>query len=98
MVLLAVDGGAAASGFVGFLPFILMLAVFYFLLIRPQQQQQKKRQEMLSALKAGDKVVTIGGIHGEITAVADDEVRVRVADGVELRMSRHGVGQVKGND
>lgn len=97
MVLLAVDG-AAGGGLLGFLPLILMFAVFYFVLIRPQQRQQRKRQEMLNALRAGDKVVTIGGIHGEITAVADDEVRVRVADGVELRMSRHGVGQVKGND
>lgn|SRR5690625_3198559 len=97
MVLLAVDG-AAGGGWLGFLPFILMFAVFYFVLIRPQQQQQKKRQEMLSALRTGDKVVTIGGIHGEITAVSDDEVRIRVAEKVELRMNRQGIGHVKGSD
>jgi len=97
MVLLAVDG-AAGGGLLGFLPLILMFAVFYFVLIRPQQRQQRKRQEMLNALRAGDKVVTIGGIHGEITAVTDDEVRLRVADKVELRMNRQGIGHVKGKD
>lgn len=88
----------AAGGWVGLLPFVLMFAVFYFVLIRPQQQQQKKRREMLDGVRAGDKVVTIGGIHGEVTAVSDDEVRVRVADKVELRMNRQGIGQVKGRD
>lgn len=95
MVLLAASA-PAGGGLIGFLPIILMFAVFYFVLIRPQQQQQKKRQEMLNALKTGDKVVTIGGIHGEIIALSDDEVRVRVADNVELRMNRQGIGHVKG--
>lgn len=98
MVLLTVNGTTAASGLLGLLPFLAMLAVFYFLLIRPQVQQQKKRQEMLGSLKVGDKVITIGGIHGEITALTDDEVRLRVADKVELRMSRQSIGQVKGRD
>lgn len=95
MVLLQAE---AAGGLVGLLPFVLMIAVFYFVLIRPQQQQQKKRREMLDSVKVGDKVVTIGGIHGEITAVTEDEVRLRVADKVELRMNRQGIGQVKGRD
>src|SRR5690606_27977338 len=94
MVLLAT--APAAGGLLGFLPIILMLAVFYLVLIRPQMQQQKKRQEMLNSLRVGDKVITIGGIHGELTAVDDDEVRVRVADKVELRMNRSGIGHVKG--
>ncbi|OUN01805.1 MAG: preprotein translocase subunit YajC [Firmicutes bacterium ZCTH02-B6] len=80
------------------LPLILMFAVFYFLLIRPQMQQQKKRKEMLDRLKVGDKVITVGGIHGEITAVKDDEVQLRIADKVEIRLSRQGVGHVKGRD
>ncbi|REJ37199.1 MAG: preprotein translocase subunit YajC [Bacillota bacterium] len=80
------------------LPLILMFAVFYFLLIRPQMQQQKKRKEMLDSLKVGDKVITVGGIHGEITALKDDEVQLRIADKVEIRLSRQGVGHVKGRD
>jgi len=97
MVFLQVDGTSA--GLLGpLLPFLIMMAVFYFLLIRPQQQQQKKRKEMLDSLKVGDKVITVGGIHGEITAVKDDEVHLRIADKVEIRLSRQGVGHVKGRD
>ena len=89
--------GAAAS-FASFIPLIIVFVVFYFVLIRPQQQQQKKRQQMLGELKKGDKVVTVGGIHGEITEVHDDEVTLRIADKVEIRLSRSGVGRVKGKD
>lgn len=90
--------GAGAASFASFLPLILVFVVFYFVVIRPQQQQQKKRQEMLRALKKGDKVITVGGIHGEITEVDDDEVTLRIADKVEIRLSRSGVGRIKGKE
>lgn len=96
MTFLQAEGTMAAWG--SFVPLIIVFVVFYFILIRPQQQQQKKRQEMLSQLKKGDKVVTVGGIHGEITEVHDDEVGLRIADKVEIRLSRTGVGRVKGKD
>ncbi|HEY8496328.1 MAG TPA: preprotein translocase subunit YajC [Limnochordales bacterium] len=98
MVFLQADTTPAAGMFGSLLPLILMFAVFYFFLIRPQMQQQKKRKEMLDSLKVGDKVITVGGIHGEITAVKDDEVHLRIADKVEIRLSRQGVGHVKGRD
>lgn len=78
-----------------FLPFIIMLVVFYVFIIRPQQKQQKERQNMLNSLKKGDKVVTVGGIYGEISAIKDDELSLRVADKVEIRISRSGVGRVQ---
>lgn len=81
-----------------FLPIIVIFAVFYFILIRPQQQQQKKRREMLEELKKGDKVITVGGIHGEITAIQDDDLTLRIADKVEVRMTRAGVSRVKGKE
>jgi len=77
------------------LPFAVMLLLMYFLMIRPQQAQQKQRQAMLDALRKGDKVITIGGIHGEITALTDDTVTLRVADKTEIVISRSGVGSVK---
>ena len=55
-------------------PFIIMFAVFYFLLIRPQQRKSKVRNAMLSSLKKGDKVTTIGGLHGTIMEITDDIV------------------------
>ncbi|HHX01497.1 MAG TPA: preprotein translocase subunit YajC [Firmicutes bacterium] len=86
----------AAGGLVAMvLPFVVMFAIVYFLMIRPQQAQQKQRQAMLDALKKGDKVITIGGIHGEITALSDDTVTLRIAEKTEIVISRSGVGSVK---
>ena len=81
-----------------FLPLIIVFVVFYIFLIRPQQIQQKKRREMLDGLKKGDKVVTVGGIHGEITAIQDDDLTLRIADKVEIKLSRAGVSRVKGKE
>lgn len=76
------------------MPFVIMLAVLYFFLIRPQQAQQKKRQAMIDALAKGDKIVSIGGIYGEITALSDDYITLKIADGTEIRLSKSGVGSV----
>ena len=77
-----------------FAPLIFLFVVFYFLLIRPQKQQQKQRQEMLNALKVGDKVLTSGGIYGTITKVTENSLRVKIARDVEISVSRAGVASV----
>ncbi|MBI2678069.1 MAG: preprotein translocase subunit YajC [Candidatus Koribacter versatilis] len=83
-------GGAA--GIVGFLPLILIFAVFYFLLIMPQQRRQKKWQAMLGELKAGDKVITSGGLRGTIFSVKDDVVLLKVPpDGLRLEVARSAI-------
>jgi preprotein translocase subunit YajC len=74
-----------------FLPFVIMLVFFWLVLIRPQQKQQKQRQEMLNSLAKGDKVVTWGGIHGEITVLKEDVLTLRIADKVEIKLDRSGV-------
>ncbi len=76
-------------------PFLLMLVVFYFLFYRPQKKEQQKRKNMLDSLKKGDRVVTIGGIHGTITAFSDEVVTVKVAEKVELEFNRSAIGTVK---
>lgn len=76
-------------------PFIIMGGVFYFMLWRPQKQEQKKRQEMLEALKVGDKVITLGGIIGEITKIDDREVTLKVAENVEMQFLRTAIGHIK---
>ncbi|XID93631.1 preprotein translocase subunit YajC [Paenibacillaceae bacterium WGS1546] len=76
------------------LPFVLMFAIFYFLLIRPQQKKQKQRGAMLNALKKGDKVVTIGGLHGTITEITDDTVVLKVNDVTKLTFDRSSVNNV----
>jgi preprotein translocase subunit YajC len=83
---------------VSFLPIILLFVIFYFLLIRPQQAQQKKRKEMLSALQKGDRVVSIGGIHGMIKEIKEEIIVLRIADNVNIRISRTGIERVLGDN
>ena len=86
----AKDSGGALGW--GLLPLILIFAIFYFLLIMPQQRRQKKWQHMLGELKAGDKVVTSGGIRGTIISLRDDALQLRVPpDNLRLEISRSAV-------
>ncbi len=77
------------------LPFVVIFGVFWLLIIMPQRKQQKQRQSMLSSLKKGDKVITAGGLHGEIVDLDEDDVRLRVADKVELKFTRSSISRVK---
>ena len=77
-----------------FIPLILLFVIFYFLLIRPQQKTQKKRQEMLSSLKKGDRVVSIGGIHGVIKEIDEAIISLRVADNLNLKFARAAIDRV----
>lgn len=63
-----------------FLPFVLIIAVMYFLMIRPQKKKEKLKQEMLSQLIVGDKILTIGGIHGKIVSVKDDVLVIETGE------------------
>lgn len=75
---------------------VLLIGVFWVVMILPQRKQQKKRKEMINALKKGDKVVTIGGIHGEIINLDEDDLWLRIADKVEIKMAKTAVSRVKG--
>jgi preprotein translocase subunit YajC len=75
-------------------PLILMFVVLYFLLIRPQQKKQKVRNQMLNALKKGDKVVTIGGLHGTIMEITDDVVVLRVNDATKMTFDRSAINAI----
>lgn len=88
------DGGGGSNLLVTLLPFVLMFAIFYFLLIRPQQKKQRTRGSMLNALKKGDKVVTIGGMHGTISEITDDSVVLKVNDVTKLTFDRSAINNV----
>jgi preprotein translocase subunit YajC len=78
-----------------FIPFGLVILIFYFLIIRPQNKKQKQMEKMLTALKKGDKVVTIGGIHGVIQSVKDGgTVVVKVDESCKLEFSRSAIASV----
>ena len=91
------DAAAAQSG--GMISTIIMLvvmvAIFYFLLIRPQRKKDKKVKEMLAALKVGDRVTTIGGIHGTIMGIKDDTITLGVgAEKTKLVFARWAIRNV----
>ncbi|ATH92617.1 preprotein translocase subunit YajC [Bacillus glycinifermentans] len=73
------------------LPIILMFAVLYFLLIRPQQKQQKAVRQMQEELKKGDKVVTIGGLHGIVDSIDEEKVVIKTGDGTRLTFDRRAI-------
>ena len=89
---------ASGGGFGGFLiPLGLMFAIMYFMVIMPQQRQRKKVQEMLSAIKAGDRVITSGGIYGTINGLDGDSVILKIATDpqVKIRVARSAIAQVE---
>ena len=75
-------------------PILLMVVIFYFLLWRPQKKKQKERASLLGSLKKGQKIVTIGGIYGEIVELDDEKVKVQVSEKVELTFARTAVANV----
>ena len=76
------------------LPLVLMFAIFYFLLIRPQQKQQKAVREMQNSLTKGDKIVTIGGLHGILDSIDENKIVLKVGDGTRLTFDRKSVRDV----
>lgn len=76
-------------------PLVLMFAIFYFLLIRPQQKQQKTVREMQQTLTKGDKVVTIGGLHGTVDAIDEDQFVLKAGDGSRLTFDRRAIREVQ---
>ena len=92
MHLFLFQGGAGGFGFL--LPMILVFGVFYLLLIRPQQRKQRELQSTIAQLKAGDRVITTGGIVGKITEVRDTSFLIRSADKTILEIARTAVAGV----
>jgi preprotein translocase subunit YajC len=90
----AAAGGGGGDIMMSLAPMVLIFVVFYFLLIRPQQRKMKEHKAMLQAVKRGDKILTTGGVFGQVALVGDDHLMIDVADGVQLRMSRDAVSAV----
>jgi len=87
--LLLLQGQGGAGGLIGLMtPLLLVFVLFYFLIVVPQRKRQRQTEDMLSALKPGDKVVTTGGIYGTITIVRDDKrtVQLRIAENPSVKI------------
>lgn len=87
------DGG---SPWLQLVPFVLVLAIFYFIILLPMKRKQQKVQAFLDALKVGDRVVTTGGIYGQITRLGEQSVQLQVADKVRIEIAKAAVGGYQG--
>ena len=80
-----------SSPLVSMIPVLIIFAIFYFLLLAPMRKRQKAAQKMLEALKRGDRVVTNGGLYGEVAAVEGGVVHLKIADGVKVRVAKSAI-------
>ena len=85
-----------SSPWLQLVPFVLVLGIFYFIILLPMKRKQAKVQEFLDTLKVGDRIITTGGIHGQVTRLSGDVVQIQIADKVRIDVSRAAVGGHQG--
>ena len=89
------EGG---SPWLQLIPFALVLAIFYFIILLPMKRKQQKIQQFVDGLKVGDKVITTGGIHGQITRLGDVSIQLQIADKVRVEVARAAIGGYQGQE
>src|SRR5262245_28288774 len=89
------EGG---SPWLQLVPFVLVLAIFYFIILLPMRRKQQKVEEFQTALKVGDRIITTGGIHGQVTRLGEQSVQVQIADKVRVEISRAAIGGLQGQE
>ena len=89
---------ATPNPLVNLVPIVAIFAIFYFLLIRPQQKQQAQHEALLKNLKAGDKILTTGGLYGTITGFRGEDLEVQFSQTVKLTVARSAVSRVVSNE
>ena len=93
----AMASGPDGGGLLQTLPmFAVVLAIFYFIVLLPTKRQRQKVQQFLEGLKVGDKVITTGGIYGQVTRLGGDSVQLQIADKVRIEVSKAAVGGYQG--
>ncbi|MFJ6208243.1 preprotein translocase subunit YajC [Lysinibacillus sp. NPDC092081] len=85
------------SSLLQFAPILLMFVAMWFILIRPAKKRQQETQSMQSNLQRGDKVITIGGLHGEVDSIEDTTVTLKIADNMRVKFDRQAIGRIVNN-
>ena len=85
-----------SSPWLQLVPFVLVLGIFYFIILLPMKRKQAKVQEFLNTLKVGDRIITTGGIHGQVTRLSGDVIQIQIADKVRIDVSRAAIGGHQG--
>jgi preprotein translocase subunit YajC len=89
------QAGGPAAMISSFLPLILIFVIFYFLLIRPQQKRAKEHKQMLDNIKAGDKVITSGGVYAVVDKVATNTVTLKIAENVKVKFGKGYIASIR---
>jgi preprotein translocase subunit YajC len=89
------EGG---SPWLSFLPFALVLGIFYFIILLPMKRKQQKVDAFLGALKVGDKIVTTGGMYGQVTRLGEQSVQLQIADKVRVEIAKAAIGGYQGQE
>ena len=87
------DGG---SPWLQFVPFVLVLAIFYFIILLPMRRKQQKVQQFLDNLKVGDRVITTGGIYGQVMKLGGDSIQLQIADKLRIEVAKASIGGYQG--
>ena len=85
-----------SSTWLTLVPYVLILGIFYFVILLPMRKKQQKVDQFLSSLKAGDRVITTGGIYGQITKLNEQTVQLQIADKVRIEVAKASIGGYQG--
>ena len=88
------EGGGGGSMISTLVMFSLIILIFYFMIIRPQQKRQKERQQLLSNVKKGDKVITVGGLHGTVIGLDEKTFLLQIADDVKVKLEKSAISTI----
>ena len=77
-------------------PFVLVLGIFYFIILLPMRRKQQKVREFLQSLKVGDRVITTGGVYGQVTRLGEQSVQLQIADKVRIEVAKASIGGYQG--
>src|SRR3979409_2767733 len=77
-------------------PFVLVLGIFYFIILLPMKRKQQKVQEFLDSLKVGDRVITTGGIYGQVTRLGEQSIQLQIADKLKIEVAKASIGGYQG--
>ena len=86
------NGGGGMFGTV--IMFALIILIFYFMILRPQQKKQKDRQKLIDSIQKGDKVITIGGVHGTVVGLEEKTVLVQIAENIKVKFERTAISTI----
>ncbi len=94
--LFAMASPEGGNPLVQFIPFVLVLAIFYFIILLPARRKQQKVDDFQGNLKVGDRVITTGGIYGQVKRLSDQSVRLEIADKVQIEVAKASIGGYQG--